>query len=757
MSKLSVSLVNLGSLLHKKGFKRLAMSIWSIPNTMKSAAPVNVKKYLSLSNDRYFIKYVRGNFFKISCSDDLLGWVYIEASKRNLEDIEAVIERGFTYDASGTIKTLLACVENENYKKLTFLLNTLDKESLLKTEYRDQKILLLLGVLFDESKLIQKQSVGDYDKKLLRGLIAYYKNEKKKIPNSLAFEIDRNSASLDQRILYAYCQAVQATSDTVSSIGCWKNFVALYPTHVKAMQNLLLQQCKADDIELIDTYKWLANNDSCTEKVIDQAYRSANRINDLEFLKHLNSFKKKTKYSLKVNLELNRKHDLMESVDRLVANYCNLYGEDKWLSSFKAKRLIDLGLYREAAKSFKRIKGQKVYYAIALLKDKKLIEAQKIFKRISSHDSDYFTAQRFLGDIAFYESSDWESAVKHYSQSLNKRFDYQMNLRRIKSEILSGLDIKQLDFSLVTREDKFYLKYIYQMKKRSISQALASLSQIYVDNGCKPLIYRKSSTFFDSISSGSKGKVKGPLVSVIMTAYKACETIDRAIDSILSQNYENIELIVVEDHSPDETFQYLQSQYNGRITLLKTPSNSGTYVAKNLGMKYAKGELITFMDSDDWSHPERISKQVSCLQSDHSKVACQTGHLRMTNDGDILFRKRGVNLDVPISLMIRKIVLEKIGYFDSVRASGDSEYISRIKAVFGSSAIFQMECPLILARQAENSLTTSGPTALTWAGMPKIRIDYRREFRSWHRDGSNMFIPFNQNERRFSVPSKLMV
>ena len=169
-------------------------------------------------------------------------------------------------------------------------------------------------------------------------------------------------------------------------------------------------------------------------------------------------------------------------------------------------------------------------------------------------------------------------------------------------------------------------------------------------------------------------------------------------------------------------------------------------------MSEAKGEYITFMDSDDWSHPERISMQINQLRLDTTKMACQTGHLRITNEGDILFRKRGVNLDVPISLMICREVVNKIGYFDSVRASGDSEYINRIKIVFGSGAISQVAVPCILARQAENSLTTSGATALTWAGMPKVRIDYRREFRLWHLQGNNLYIANDSSNKYFNRP-----
>ena len=101
---------------------------------------------------------------------------------------------------------------------------------------------------------------------------------------------------------------------------------------------------------------------------------------------------------------------------------------------------------------------------------------------------------------------------------------------------------------------------------------------------------------------------KGPLVSVIMTAYKATELIEIAVQSILNQSYRNIELIIVDDASPDDTFDYIEnlSSLDSRIKPLKLSKNGGTYVAKNKGLEQAKGKYVAFHDSDDWCHQDKI-------------------------------------------------------------------------------------------------------------------------------------------------------
>lgn len=104
-----------------------------------------------------------------------------------------------------------------------------------------------------------------------------------------------------------------------------------------------------------------------------------------------------------------------------------------------------------------------------------------------------------------------------------------------------------------------------------------------------------------------------PLVSVIIPSYNSRRWVGQAIDSLLIQTYPNIEVIVVDDGSIDDTANFLKENYTGKIRYFYQ-SNGGVSRARNLGIQKSKGELISFLDADDWLLPEKIAHQVSFLQ-----------------------------------------------------------------------------------------------------------------------------------------------
>ena len=106
------------------------------------------------------------------------------------------------------------------------------------------------------------------------------------------------------------------------------------------------------------------------------------------------------------------------------------------------------------------------------------------------------------------------------------------------------------------------------------------------------------------------------LVSIIMPAYNAEEYIGEAIESLMSQTHKNIELIIINDGSTDETINIIKrySAKDPRIRHL-TQKNGGQSIARNAGIKIAKGAFIAYHDADDTSHPERIEKELNLLLS----------------------------------------------------------------------------------------------------------------------------------------------
>jgi len=106
-----------------------------------------------------------------------------------------------------------------------------------------------------------------------------------------------------------------------------------------------------------------------------------------------------------------------------------------------------------------------------------------------------------------------------------------------------------------------------------------------------------------------------PLVSVITPAYNAARFIRAAIESVKRQTYPHWELILIDDCSRDETVALIQEELGDpRIQLIELAQNSGAAVARNAGIRAAKGKYLAFLDSDDLWLPEKLERQVAFMQ-----------------------------------------------------------------------------------------------------------------------------------------------
>ena len=109
-------------------------------------------------------------------------------------------------------------------------------------------------------------------------------------------------------------------------------------------------------------------------------------------------------------------------------------------------------------------------------------------------------------------------------------------------------------------------------------------------------------------------KVNFPLVSVVIPAYNAEAFIGKTLKSVLSQTYQNIEVLVVDDGSLDTTAEIIKSfaEKDSRVILLRQP-NSGVAAARNFAIEKSKGEYIAPIDADDIWYSQKLEKQVQCM------------------------------------------------------------------------------------------------------------------------------------------------
>jgi len=260
----------------------------------------------------------------------------------------------------------------------------------------------------------------------------------------------------------------------------------------------------------------------------------------------------------------------------------------------------------------------------------------------------------------------------------------------------------------------------------------------------------------------------GPLVTVIIPAYNAEKTIRHSVNSILNQTWHNIELIIVDDASKDSTWSIIQSiaEENPSVRILKNDVNSGPYFSKNRALQLANGKYLTGQDADDWSHPQRIEKQVKVMIARKLK-ACMTYMLRFSPEGEFTqFLKIGKTSPdgglrlASISCMYETSAFKsQLGYWDCVRFSADSELIARARIAFGEkfAVIRRMG---IFCLDDEGSLTNHPEHGVSkTSGMSPIRKDYRDSWVEWHKTltPETAYLDFSPGNRQFHADKRMIV
>jgi hypothetical protein len=131
--------------------------------------------------------------------------------------------------------------------------------------------------------------------------------------------------------------------------------------------------------------------------------------------------------------------------------------------------------------------------------------------------------------------------------------------------------------------------------------------------GDAPLIERLRPT--------EQSRVDGPTVSCLVPVYNAANTIGYALRSLREQTYANLEIVVVDDGSDDDTIAAIESASEGddRFRLITSADNAGAYVARNTALRAATGDWIRVLDADDWLHPSAIALQAMDV-STHPRV-----------------------------------------------------------------------------------------------------------------------------------------
>lgn len=213
--------------------------------------------------------------------------------------------------------------------------------------------------------------------------------------------------------------------------------------------------------------------------------------------------------------------------------------------------------------------------------------------------------------------------------------------------------------------------------------------------------------------------MKEPLVSIIMPAYNAERYISEAVKSVLSQTYENWELLITDDGSTDGTAKAVQEFKDKRIRYFYQ-ENKGQSAARNTSLGHAQGEYIAFLDADDIFLPQKLERQVAFLESQpecdfsYSKIeyfwdgepekryVLNIDHPSGFLKDDLI--RRGGHTMVPTSVMFRRKWYDQYGGFGSEFRRSD-EYFFYLKMALHGARFCYLDETLALNRLNRGSLT----------------------------------------------------
>lgn len=231
----------------------------------------------------------------------------------------------------------------------------------------------------------------------------------------------------------------------------------------------------------------------------------------------------------------------------------------------------------------------------------------------------------------------------------------------------------------------------------------------------------------------------GRLVSVVLPVYNASPYLSQAIQSILSQTYQGLELIIIDDASTDNSWATITqfAQKDKRIRAIKNDVNLKLSKTLNRGIEIARGTYIARMDADDISLPDRLEKQVAYMDM-HPEVGISGGNMEIMHADGKVFAKRTYHLNdhdirshifrySPYShplIIMRKDILDKIGgYKDEYNPAEDYELYFRI----GTASKFgNLSDTLLKYRIVEKSMTT-GSTRKMELKTLEVRKKYAKD------------------------------
>lgn len=216
--------------------------------------------------------------------------------------------------------------------------------------------------------------------------------------------------------------------------------------------------------------------------------------------------------------------------------------------------------------------------------------------------------------------------------------------------------------------------------------------------------------------------MKNNLVSIITPSYNSEKFISQTIESVLAQTYQDWEMLIVDDCSSDNSKKIIKeyTKKDNRIKLLQLEKNSGPAIARNKGIKEAKGRYIAFLDSDDLWLPQKLEKQIKFLY-ENSLPLTYSAYITIDEQGNELYLRKAKKHILWHDMLKSNHIGNLTGIYDStvlgkeyLEDMGHEDYTLWLKLIKKVGHTKGIEEPLAKYRILSSSISANKLKAMQW-------------------------------------------
>ena len=231
-----------------------------------------------------------------------------------------------------------------------------------------------------------------------------------------------------------------------------------------------------------------------------------------------------------------------------------------------------------------------------------------------------------------------------------------------------------------------------------------------------------------------KDLYKNKIVSVIIPVYNSGNYIAETIESVLNQTYKDIEIVIVDDCSKDNSREVIESylKKNKNMVYHIQEKNAGAAVARNMALGLARGRYIAFLDSDDLWYPQKIEKQLDLMKEKNAAI-CYTAIEMINEKGNLIKGKRNIKDRIDYKFLLKNTMIatstvivdrKKIGNFQMPLIRSGQDYATWLQLMRNGINAYGINKVFVKYRVGSNSLSSKKYKSIiqVW----NIQIKYER-------------------------------